>query len=119
MNRFVPVSVSALLLALPAVAQSGSIIGLGASFARASGISPDGNAIAGYGSNQTYYWTTTFPAWQSTGDGRGSESKVSNGAAFLSFRAAGPWFHDVAWDLGFLALRSEGTSVAVLAATDA
>lgn len=84
MNRFVTVSVSALLLALPAVAQSGSIIGLGASFARASGISPDGNAIAGYGSNQTYYWTTTFPAWQSTGDGRGSESKVSNGAAFLS-----------------------------------
>ena len=43
----------------------------------------------------------------------------ASGAVFLSFRAQGPWFHDVAWDLGFLALRSEGTSVAVLAATDA
>ncbi len=30
------------------------------------------------------YWTTTFPVRQSTGDGRGSDSKVSNGAAFLS-----------------------------------
>ena len=53
MNFFATLSVPALLLALPAAAQSGSIVGLGASFARASGISPDGNAIAGYGSNQT------------------------------------------------------------------
>ena len=84
MNRLVTVSVSALFLALPVAAQSGSIIGLGPSFARASGISPDGNGVAGYGSNQTYYWTTSFPAWQATGDGRGTESKVSDAAAFLS-----------------------------------
>src|SRR5690606_28036651 len=38
--------------------------------------------------------------------------------AFLSFRAPGPWFHDVAWDLGALCLRDGGKSVAVLAATD-
>jgi len=77
-------SLSVLFLALPAAAQSDSIIGLGPNFARASGISSDGNSIAGYGSNQTYYWTTAFPAWQSTGDGRGTESKVSNSAAFFS-----------------------------------
>ncbi|MBX3222945.1 MAG: hypothetical protein KF795_20710 [Labilithrix sp.] len=40
-------------------------------------------------------------------------------AAFLTFRAPGPWFHDVAWDLGALALRPDGRTVAVLAATDA
>lgn len=84
MNLLASLSVPVLLLALPAAAQSGSITGLGPNFARASGISSDGSSIAGYGSNQTYYWTTSFPAWQSTGDGRGTESKVSNSAAFLS-----------------------------------
>lgn len=38
--------------------------------------------------------------------------------AFLTFRAPGPWFYDVAWDLGALALRQDGATVAVLAATD-
>jgi hypothetical protein len=38
--------------------------------------------------------------------------------AFLSFRAPGPWFHDIAWDLGCLTLRADGSSVAVLAASD-
>lgn len=74
----------AVLLALPAAAQTGSITGLGPNFARASGISPDGLAVAGYGNNQAYYWSTTFPAWQATGDGRGSEAKVANSASFLS-----------------------------------
>jgi hypothetical protein len=40
-------------------------------------------------------------------------------STFLTFRAPGPWFHDVAWDVGALALRSDGRSAAVLAATDA
>jgi len=44
--------------------------------------------------------------------------KLATTSAFLSFRAPGPWFHDVAWDLGALALRSDGRSVAVLAASD-
>jgi len=39
-------------------------------------------------------------------------------ATFLGFRAPGPWFYDVAWDLGALALRPDGKTVAVLAATD-
>ena len=45
----------------------------------------------------------------------------ARGAAcvYLSFRTSGPWFHDVAWDLGILAVRDDGKSVAVLAATDA
>lgn len=39
--------------------------------------------------------------------------------AFLVFRApAGSWWNDVAWDIGALALREGGASVAVLAATD-
>lgn len=39
--------------------------------------------------------------------------------SFLSFAASGPWFHDVAWDLGILALEPGGKRVVVLAATDA
>ncbi len=39
--------------------------------------------------------------------------------SFLSFGASGPWFHDVAWDLGILALAPGGRRVVVLAATDA
>ncbi len=44
--------------------------------------------------------------------------ELATTSAFLTFRAPGPWFHDVAWDLGALALRPDGRSVAVLAATD-
>jgi hypothetical protein len=44
---------------------------------------------------------------------------LASRCAFLTFRAPGPWFHDVAWDLGVAALRAGGATVAVLAATDA
>ena len=40
-------------------------------------------------------------------------------AQFLMFGASGEWWNDVAWDLGVLAVRQDGASVAVLAATDA
>jgi hypothetical protein len=43
---------------------------------------------------------------------------VAQAATFLGFRAPGPWFFDVAWDLGLLVLRPDGRSVAVLASTD-
>jgi hypothetical protein len=46
-------------------------------------------------------------------------SRIAQRSAVLSFSAPGPWFHDIAWDLGLLALRPGGASVAVLAATDA
>jgi probable HAF family extracellular repeat protein len=70
---------------LPAVALAqGSITALGTTNVRASGISPDGQAISGYGSNLAYYWTNTFPAFVSAGDGLGSEIKISNGASFMS-----------------------------------
>jgi hypothetical protein len=42
-------------------------------------------------------------------------------AQFLVFGAAssaGGWWHDIAWDIGLLAVRADGASVAVLAATD-
>jgi len=42
-------------------------------------------------------------------------------AQFLMFGAAssaGGWWHDIAWDIGLLAVRAGGASVAVLAATD-
>lgn len=38
--------------------------------------------------------------------------------AWLTFRAHSGWWYDVAWDLGVLAVRAGGGSVAVLAATD-
>jgi hypothetical protein len=38
---------------------------------------------------------------------------------FLVFGAPGGWWNDVAWDIGVLAVRLGGASVAVLAATDA
>ena len=37
---------------------------------------------------------------------------------FLMFGASGGWWNDVAWDIGALAVRPDGASVAVLAATD-
>jgi len=40
-------------------------------------------------------------------------------ARFLMFGAPGGWWNDVAWDIGVLAVRPGGASVAVLAATDA
>lgn len=54
-------------------------------------------------------------------DARALDALEARAAAcvYLSFRTPGPWFHDVAWDLGILALREDGKSVAVLAATDA
>jgi hypothetical protein len=38
--------------------------------------------------------------------------------SFLMFGAPGDWFNDVAWDIGVLAVRAGGATVAVLAATD-
>jgi len=37
---------------------------------------------------------------------------------FLMFRSDGGWFHDIAWDIGALAVRADGETAAVLAATD-
>ena len=37
---------------------------------------------------------------------------------FLMFGAPNGWWNDVAWDIGALAVRDGGASVAVLAATD-
>lgn len=38
---------------------------------------------------------------------------------FVLYRGAAGWFHDVAWDVGMLAVRPGGASCAVVAATDA
>ena len=46
---------------------------------------------------------------------------AASAAQFLVFGAAssaGGWWHDIAWDIGLLAVRAGGASVAVLAATD-
>ena len=66
-------------------------------------------------------------AWTSLGALVGCEDGASIQAveaaaektSFLSFGSSGPWFHDVAWDLGILALAPGGNRVVVLAATDA
>ena len=49
----------------------------------------------------------------------GTISDLARRCSFLLFGASGPWFHDVAWDVGVLALRADGVSVAVIAASDA
>ena len=43
---------------------------------------------------------------------------LASSCTFLMFGGSGGWWHDVAWDLGVLAVRPGGASVAVLAATD-
>jgi hypothetical protein len=65
-------------------------------------------------------------AWTSlealTGAPAGAEvseiEALADRSTFLTFRSPGPWFFDVAWDIGALVLRPDGRSVAVLAATD-
>ncbi len=65
-------------------------------------------------------------AWRSAGALAGSDSSASvedtaalAGACAWSFCIAkSEWFYDVAWDLGLLALRPDGRTLAVLAATD-
>lgn len=65
-------------------------------------------------------------AWVSLGalvDGPASASPIqiderARSASFLLFRAEGGWFNDIAWDIGALAVRPGGKTVAVLAATD-
>lgn len=42
----------------------------------------------------------------------------ASACSFVMFGAAGGWWHDVAWDIGAIAVREDGASVAVLAATD-
>lgn len=63
---------------------------------------------------------TSFAALAGANEGAslGEVTDVAAKCTFLSFRSAGPWFHDVAWDLGVLCLRADRKSVAVLAATD-
>lgn len=62
-------------------------------------------------------WTSFGALVGETGD-IAAAAATARRCAFLTFQAAGPWFHDVAWDLGVLALRPDRASVAVLAATD-
>ncbi|MGC5325472.1 DUF6183 family protein [Brevibacillus sp. SYSU BS000544] len=40
------------------------------------------------------------------------------GSSWYYFDAASNWFHGVAWDLGIGVLRNDGTTIAILAATD-
>jgi hypothetical protein len=54
--------------------------------------------------------------------GRGCEIRLRAGLAsrclWVSWDAASEWYCQVAWDLGLLAVRPDGMSLAVLAATD-
>jgi hypothetical protein len=65
-------------------------------------------------------------AWASFGALVGQPAGVSaedvdahaRGCGFVLFRGAAGWFHDVAWDVGVLAVRDGGASCAVVAASD-
>ncbi len=63
-------------------------------------------------------WTSLGALAAASGD-LDAVATAARGCTYLTFRAPGPWFHDIAWDLGLLALRADGRSAAVLAATDA
>jgi Family of unknown function (DUF6183) len=64
-------------------------------------------------------WTSLAALVDAPVDATAAEVDERAGAcAFLMFGAAGGWWNDVAWDIGVLAVRDGGASVAVLAATD-
>lgn len=64
-------------------------------------------------------------AWQSfaglagvEGDGVEEVAEHAGRCVWLIFEAGSPWYYQVAWDIGVLAVRPDGMSLAVLAATD-
>lgn len=65
-------------------------------------------------------------AWKSAGSLAGTDSGTSveetaaqaSVCAWHFFNAKSAWFYDIAWDVGLLALRPNGRTLAVLAATD-
>ncbi len=65
-------------------------------------------------------WTSLGALVDASADASPSAINVrARASAFLMFgAAAGAWWNDVAWDIGALALREGGASVAVLAASD-
>jgi len=100
------------------VARTGPEVVFGSLFAAASN---GGAYSAGLGGayGQRAAWTTMGGLVDAPVDAPVADlADLCAKCAFLTFRAPGPWFHDVAWDLGSLALRHDGKSVAVLAASD-
>jgi hypothetical protein len=64
-------------------------------------------------------WTSFAALVDAPADATPAQVDEHAGACtFLMFGAAGGWWNDVAWDIGALAVRDGGKSVAVLAATD-
>jgi uncharacterized protein (TIGR02996 family) len=53
-----------------------------------------------------------------TGDDVEAAADLADRCLWVSFGAASGWFYQVTWDVGLLAVRPDGRSVAVLAATD-
>jgi hypothetical protein len=43
---------------------------------------------------------------------------ASSACSFAAFTVSSSWFYTVAWDLGIMAVRQDGRTVAVLAASD-
>jgi hypothetical protein len=64
---------------------------------------------------------TTLGALVGAPDGASVDAieRAASRTVFIAFGARGPWFYDVAWDLGVLALQEDGKNLVVLAATDA
>lgn len=64
-------------------------------------------------------WTSLGALVDAPADGAPSAIEArAHDCSFLMFKASNKWFHDVAWDLGILAVRAGGETVAVLAASD-
>ena len=64
-------------------------------------------------------WTSLGALVDAAPDASVSEvDELTCEAAFFVYVTQGPWFHDIAWDLGVAALRPDGKTVAVVAASD-
>lgn len=63
---------------------------------------------------------TSFSALVDAAPGTKIEAVGERGeaCAFLAYDATSDWFNGVAWDIGLLAVRPDGASIALLAATD-
>ena len=98
--------------------RTGADAAFGALFAAAAnGGARDPGLGGAYGRRAAW---TSFAALVGAPEGASPDETDSRARAcgFVLFRGAGGWFFDVAWDVGVLALREDGATCAVVAATD-
>jgi hypothetical protein len=87
-------------------------------FSAASGGGAYNNGLRGAYGRLAMWQSLAGLAGAPPGAGLEEVAAVARSCLWLEFWAATPWFYGVAWDLGLVAVRPDGLSLAVLAATD-